>query len=98
MPIYLFRAGSSRTFAYSRDVTGRNIPPVTEQAKWGFERTVDAEQFKVRPEALQQSGRMGSIFSIVPAERLGTASDPLDMPAKIRRFIAKLNRSKSRPT
>jgi hypothetical protein len=54
MSIYLFRAGSSRTFAYSLDVTGRNIPPVTEQAKWGFERTVNAEQFKAHPEALQR--------------------------------------------
>jgi hypothetical protein len=54
MPIYLFRAGSSRSFAYSLDVTGRNIPPLAEQAKWLFERTVDAEQFKAHPEALQQ--------------------------------------------
>jgi len=54
MSIYLFRAGSSRTFADSLDVTGRNIPPVTEQEKWGFERTVNAEQFKAHPEALQR--------------------------------------------
>jgi hypothetical protein len=54
MPIYLFRAGSSRTFAYSLDVTGRNIRPVPEQAKWRFETTVDAEQFEAHPEALQR--------------------------------------------
>jgi hypothetical protein len=80
MSIYLFRAGSSRTFAYSLDVTGRNIPPVTEQAKWGFERTVNAEQFKAHPQALQRIWEDGCYISIVPAERVGTASDPLDMP------------------
>ena len=59
MSIYLFRAGSSRTFAYSLDVTGRNIPPVAEQAKWRFERTVDAEEFKAHPEALQRIWEVG---------------------------------------
>jgi hypothetical protein len=39
MSIYLFRAGSSQTFAYSRDVTGRILPLVAGQAKWRFERT-----------------------------------------------------------
>ena len=59
MWIYLFRAGSSRTFAYSLDVTGRNIPPVNEQAKWAFERTLHAEQCKAHPEALQRIWEVG---------------------------------------
>ena len=59
MSIYLFRAGSSRTFAYSLDVTGRNMPPVAEQAKWRFERTVDSEEFKAHPEALQRIWEIG---------------------------------------
>jgi hypothetical protein len=59
MSIYLFRAGTSRTFAYSLDVTGRNISPLTEQEKWGFERTVDAEQLKAHPEALQRIWEIG---------------------------------------
>jgi hypothetical protein len=52
--IYLFRAGSSRNFAYSLDVTGRNIPPVAEDAAWIYQRTVDAEQLKAHPEALRR--------------------------------------------
>ena len=59
MSIYLFRAGSSRTFAYSLDVTGRNMPPVAEQAKWRFERAVDAEEVKAHPEALQRIWEVG---------------------------------------
>ena len=59
MSIYVFRAGSSRTFAYSLDVTGRNIPPVAEQAKWRFERTVDAEELTAHPETLQQIWEVG---------------------------------------
>ena len=49
--IYLFRAGSSRNFAYSLDVTGRNIPPVAADAAWIYQGTVDAEQVKAHPEA-----------------------------------------------
>src|SRR6185295_9459847 len=52
--IYLFRAGSSRNFAYSVDLTGRNIPPVAENAAWIYQRTVDAEQLKAHPEALRR--------------------------------------------
>ena len=59
MSIYVFRTGSSRTFAYSLDVTGRNIPPVAGQAKWRFERTVDLEELKAHPEALQQIWEVG---------------------------------------
>jgi hypothetical protein len=59
MSIYLFRAGSSRTLAYSLDVTGRNIPPLAEQAKWRFERTVQAKQLKDDPEALQRVWQVG---------------------------------------
>src|SRR5215470_12803029 len=51
--IYLFRADGSQNFAYSLDVTGRNIPPV-KGATWIFQRTVDAEQLKAHPEALRQ--------------------------------------------
>ena len=54
MSIYLFRAGSTRTFAYSLDGTGRNIPPAAEQAKSHFERTVEAEHIKAHPEDLQR--------------------------------------------
>jgi len=54
MPVHLFRsAGSSRTFAYTRDVTGRNIPRGTEHAEWLFIRALDEEQLKAHPEALQ---------------------------------------------
>jgi hypothetical protein len=54
MAIYLFRVGGSRTFAYSLDVTGRNLPPAAEGAKWLYERTVDAKQLKAHPEAEQE--------------------------------------------
>jgi hypothetical protein len=57
MPIYLFRAGSSQTFGYSLDVTGRNIPPAAE--KWRFEKAVDAEELKAHPEALQRISEVG---------------------------------------
>ena len=51
--IYLFRADDSRRFAYSLDVTGRNIPPVKD-VTWIFQRTVDVEQLKAHPQALRQ--------------------------------------------
>jgi len=46
--IFLFRTDSGRNFAYSRDVTGRNIPPVKD-GTWIYERTVLAEQLKPHP-------------------------------------------------
>jgi len=55
MSIYLFRSvNGSRSFAYSLDVTGRNIPSMTEDARWLYERTVDAEQLKAHPKTLQR--------------------------------------------
>jgi hypothetical protein len=55
MPVYLFRsASSSRSFAYTRDVTGRNIPRETEDAEWLFLRMLDEEQLRAHPEAVQR--------------------------------------------
>jgi hypothetical protein len=37
MLVYLFRdRGGSKTFAYSTDVTGRNIPRATAGTHWSF--------------------------------------------------------------
>jgi hypothetical protein len=45
MLVYLFRdENSSDTFAYSMDVTGRNIPRASSSTQWGF---VAAEQIQV---------------------------------------------------
>jgi hypothetical protein len=45
MLVYLFRDENSRnTFAYSTDVTGRNIPRGSPHAQWSF---VAAEQIQV---------------------------------------------------
>jgi len=57
MSIHVFRTGSSRTFAYSLEVTERNIPPIAEE-EWLYERTVGAEQLKVHPEVLQPTQKV----------------------------------------
>jgi hypothetical protein len=55
LPIFLFRSqGCSRSFAYSLDVTGRNIPPLAEHADWIYVGMVTAEQLEADPEALRQ--------------------------------------------
>jgi hypothetical protein len=60
VPIYLFRRKDcNHSFAYSLDVTGRNIPPVTEHAEWFYVGTVAAEQLEADPEALRRLQRDG---------------------------------------
>jgi hypothetical protein len=60
LPIFLFRAqGSSRSFAYSLDVTGRNIPPLSEHTKWLFVEVIAAEQLEAHPETLRQLRTVG---------------------------------------
>ena len=55
LPIFLFRAqGCSRSFAYSLDVTGRNIPALTERTNWLFVGVIAAEQLEAHPETLRQ--------------------------------------------
>ena len=55
LPIFLFRAqGCSRCFAYSLDVTGRNIPPLSEQTKWLYVGLVAAVQLEAQPETLKR--------------------------------------------
>jgi hypothetical protein len=51
---------------------------LTEQEKSGLERTVDAEQLKAHPKLCSEPGRLGSIFSIVPAEPRGNRTDSSD--------------------
>jgi hypothetical protein len=46
MFIYLFRdKHSSDIFAFSTDVTGRNIPPATATTKWMFMEAIDVLRF-----------------------------------------------------
>jgi hypothetical protein len=46
MVIYLFRDESSAgVFAFSVDVTGENIPPVTPHAEWIFMEAIDTLRF-----------------------------------------------------
>ena len=51
MLVYLFRDESSRdTFAYSMDVTGRNIPRASARTQWSFlaeERTHNLDDMEV---------------------------------------------------
>src|SRR5262245_15666565 len=55
LPIFLFRAqGCPRSFAYSLDVTGRNIPPLAERTNWLYVGVVAAEQLKSHPDTLRQ--------------------------------------------
>ena len=60
MLIYLFRdASGSDSFAYSTDVTGRNIPPTTERTKWSFVAAVadrDIQDFEDVMPGLRQRG------------------------------------------
>ena len=46
MVIYLFRDESgTNTFAFSVDVTGANIPPVTPHTEWVFMEAIDTLRF-----------------------------------------------------
>jgi hypothetical protein len=58
--IYLFRDESGcNTFAYSTDVTGRNIPQPTPAAKWSFVAALadrDIENFEDVRRRLRQHG------------------------------------------
>jgi hypothetical protein len=40
MLVYFFRDHHSNVFAYSVDVTGRNIPPQTAETKWVYETVI----------------------------------------------------------
>jgi hypothetical protein len=54
VPIHLFRRKDcDRSFAYSVDATGRNIPPVAEDAEWVYVGMVAPEQLEADPEALR---------------------------------------------
>ena len=60
LPIFLFRAqGCSRSFAYSLDVTGRNIPPLAEHEEWLYVGAVAAKQLEADPEALGELRTVG---------------------------------------
>ena len=60
LPIFLFRAqGCSRCFAYSLDVTGRNIPPLSEHTKWLYVGLVAAVQLEAHPDTLRQLRTVG---------------------------------------
>jgi hypothetical protein len=59
---YLFRAGNSRTFAYSLDVTGRNIPPVAEGTPWTYQGTIDTKKLKPYRDALRRLQADGFYF------------------------------------
>ena len=52
--LYLFRDPSSNTFAFSLDVTGRNIPQHTERTKWMFV-TVTSEHDVLEGEEAKRS-------------------------------------------
>jgi hypothetical protein len=58
--VYLFRDESGcNTFAYSTDVTGRNIPAATTGAKWSFVAALadrDIENFEDVRRRLRQLG------------------------------------------
>jgi hypothetical protein len=58
--VYLFRDGSgSNIFAYSTDVTGRNIPQPTTLTKWSFVAALadrDIENFEDVRHHLRQQG------------------------------------------
>ena len=55
VPIYLFRdKGSTRSFAYSLDATGRNIPPLSEHTEWLFVAVIAAVQLDAQPDILRQ--------------------------------------------
>jgi len=60
MLVYLFRDESSRdTFAYSTDVTGRNIPRTSPDTEWNFvaaERTKGRAEFEEVTRHLRQQG------------------------------------------
>jgi hypothetical protein len=46
MRIFLFRDGSdSKVFAFSADVAGENIPPVTSHTEWIFIEVIDTLKF-----------------------------------------------------
>jgi len=49
MIIYLFRdIDADDIFAFSTDLTGTNIPPVTQTTDWLFQETLDLIQFANR--------------------------------------------------
>src|SRR5215510_1096782 len=58
--VYLFRdEGSRDTFAYSTDVTGRNIPRASRYTQWSFEaaeKIQDLRDFEEVIEHLKQKG------------------------------------------
>jgi hypothetical protein len=58
--IFLFRdRGSTSTFAYSLDVTGRNIPQQTERTKWVFDTVTSDRDMPEDQEAIRHLKRCG---------------------------------------
>jgi hypothetical protein len=69
MNIYLFRDESSAdVFAFSIDVTGQNIPPVTPHTEWIFMEAVDRSGSGMRGISMTSS-----TYSII-SKRMGTTS------------------------
>jgi hypothetical protein len=66
LPIFLFRAqGCGRSFAYTLDVTGRNIPPLLEHTNWLYVGVVAAQQLAADPEILRQLQTFGfCVFNV----------------------------------
>jgi hypothetical protein len=58
--VYLFRdRDSSNTFAYSLDVTGRNIPQHTARTKWAFVTVTSDRDMPEDQEAVRHLKRSG---------------------------------------
>jgi len=57
MLVYLFRDQSNRdTFAYSMDVTGRNIPHASPSTQWSFVAAEKIQDFEEAMRHLRQQG------------------------------------------
>ena len=60
MLVYLFRDENSHdTFAYSTDVTGRSIAPISPRAKWSFVAAASFEDLDDNEEAVQHLRQHG---------------------------------------
>src|SRR5262245_29819929 len=66
LPIFLFRAqGCARSFAYSLDVTGRNIPPLSEHTRWLYVGVIAVQKLAADPEILRQLQTVGfCVFNV----------------------------------
>jgi len=74
MLVYLFRdQGGSKAFAYSTDVTGRNIPRPTDGTEWSFVAATPRQDFGGHDEVLRHL--QGGGFYV-----FGTVSGPPPNP------------------